>query len=208
MLRQMPWLPLAPLWSLALWAGASELGHLPSTLSLRQYLVYAGALAETPLFKPIDARFRSQVVAGKDPNVLALEGQILALKGKPNAAIRVLSRALELGNGDFAWRGRCEAFLGESYVKIGEAAVGCEHLRAAVSHGVLEAEETLAEATEDAGEASRHLYRAACLKPELFGRLAQLEMTKAKDLSNSQERKTAHTLAKEWSRLADTAAPY
>jgi tetratricopeptide (TPR) repeat protein len=201
---------MGPLWSLGLWAGAAELGHLPSLLSLRRYLLHSKALEELPLFKPAQALFRSHVVAAKDPNVLTLEGESLAIQGKPNAAIRVLTLALEIkGDQGFEWKGHCERLLGESYVKIGQKELGCEYLRAAVSKGYVMAELALAEATDDAEEAMKYTYRTACVNQELFGRVAHLELAGAEGSEKSSKpKREAEKWALEWSRLADPAANY
>lgn len=192
---------------MTLWTGASEMGHIPSTLSLRNHIDMANIPEDHPMVKPIEARFRAQVAKGKDPDALTLEGRFLEKQGKTADAIRMLERALQVDEGRFGWKADCEQCLGRLYVKTGQVEAGRKHLQVAAEYLVPEAEALLATITDDRREAIRHLYRAACMQPKFFANLAEQEMLDTVKRAEQGE-KVSDKWAIEWSRLADLSAKY
>lgn len=193
--------------SLALWIGASELGHIPSTLTARLNLRLADRQLKHPLLSPVQSRFRSLVAAGH-PQALAIQGIIAGDENKPHEAIRLIERALSLDRDGSVWRTGCHGTLGEAYLKVGRREEGLEHLEKALDQGMAQYGETFYKFVEDKEEAWRVLYRAACHKNNLFSRLADEEVLRAENTSDKQERAKAYKMASEWTRLADPNVSY
>lgn len=189
----------------ALWVGASELGHIPSTLTIRLTLRYRYGASEVshPFLKSSLSRFRALVTAG-NPSALAIEGMLYADKNDPAAAIRTIERALSLDRDGSVWRTGCHGVLGEMYVKVGRTEEGVKHLRMAVNEQHMpQYGEPLSKLVQDKDEAWALLYKAACVKPSLFAHLADAEVQRAESLSDKSGRDEAYKMASEWSRLAD-----
>lgn len=193
--------------AIGLWVGASEMGHVPSTLTLRLSFRNRDSQLGHPLLKPFEARFRSLVAAG-NPQALAIEGMLLADRDQPDAAIRLIERALSLDRDGSVWRTGCHGVLGETYVKVGRTTEGKKHLQMAIGQKMAQYGEPLSKLVEDKDEAWALLYEAACVRPSLFSHLADAEVLRAEQLSVKEERDEAYKMASEWSRLADPNAQY
>ncbi|KAF4121353.1 hypothetical protein GMORB2_2315 [Geosmithia morbida] len=121
----------------AMFSGASMLGCEASCVSLvRLIMADQRGVAFRPLFRPNVVRFRAIVRAGRNPFALATEGLWLLAQGKPNAAVRLVERALQIGGGDaFAWAAQCKLALGQARHALGEDGAALELLTAAAEAG-------------------------------------------------------------------------
>lgn len=194
--------------AVALWVGASELGHVPSTLTMRLNFRHTRAkqLAH-PLLRHVDNRFRA-LVAASHPQAVAIQGMLLADDGQTTAAIATIERALALDPDEAhaVWRTGCHGVLGEAYVKVGRTDEAKTHLNRAVGGRMARYAEPLAKLVDNEDEAWRLMFQAACVKPSLFSYLAEDELRRAEKLSSKDDRDMAHKMASEWSMLAELNA--
>ena len=183
----------------ALWASASEMGFRPATLSLARQLVRSGAYGRTPQLRRVEARFKALVSAGKDPDALTLEGELLFGQDRLDVTAATLKRALKLSEA-FEWRPYCELCLGKVYLKMGKVDEARQMLERLADEGLVEADIELGQMPGPEGE--QRIYTAACNgRRDMFTRLSELELDKGSHERSDRERRL---WAMEWSKLADS----
>ncbi|KAF7548137.1 hypothetical protein G7046_g8780 [Stylonectria norvegica] len=196
---------------LGLWSSASEMGYQPSTLSLARFLITGGVWGKISHLTKVEARFRNIVKAGKDPNALTAEGELLFAQGNYDAAIKLLERTRTLPSAAFEWKPYCLLCLGKAYAKTQRHAEAKEALTAALEAGCFEARAELGQLlrSSDVEKAEQYLYTAALHgKPELFRNLSEMAFESEANATDDDTRKNHQLWAMEWSRLADQKEPY
>lgn len=191
-----------------MWASASELGYVPSTLSLAQNLIMSGYYLALAQLGKAEARFQQLVARGRDPNALTVEGQWLFKQGRFEAAAVMFQRALKTGSSGFEWTLSCRLWLGRTLLKLGRTEEAAEVFKPLAEAGYNEADIELAKLlrTTDPDRAQQHMYVAGCRgSPEMFTFLSEmaLEEALATQATNKRSSKENRRWAVEWSRLAD-----
>lgn len=153
--------------AVALYSGASAMGCEASCVSIVSMLANSPTPAsayKAPLFKPTMSFFRDIVNKGENPYALTIEGLFLLKEKKPNATIRVLERAIQLGGPDFPWKASCWHDIGGAYVAIGDHCKAEEYYEMAASAGSRDAWHQLAHTADKTPEEQRDaLYKSGCL---------------------------------------------
>lgn len=206
--------PGADIWSMVLWASASELGYVLSTLSLVQNLVMSDMYMAIVQMRNVEARFQRLVAGGKDPDALTIEGQRLFKQGRLEPAVAMFQRALKAWSSDFELRWRCLLWQGKAYLKLGRTEEAMKMFEPLVEYGYVEAEVELAKLlrTTDPERARQLMYAAACKggSTDMFTFLSEmaLEEALATQTTNKRGSKESRRWAVEWSRLANLRADH
>jgi tetratricopeptide (TPR) repeat protein len=199
---------------MAMWAAASELNFTPATLSLISHLMSADMYGKSPYFAPAEARFKTIVRGGRDPNALTLEAQLLWDQRQYGGATKVFERALRLGEsgatGDegFPWKPRALAGLGMAHRKLGNNEKALECCREASRLGLPDADIYIGMLSTDASESQQHLFWAGCRNKDHFKYLAQLAMEKSEAATDAEAKKEHLRWAAEWTNLADKSVAF
>ena len=199
---------------MALFSGASALGCEASTVSVMSILKSSAErekVFDHPLFKPTVARFREIVTKGRNPYALAMEGQRLLLdQQKPQAAVRFLERAVQLGGPEFQWKPSCQYYIGLAYLKLKDEAKAHEYLEMAASLGYKDAWHQLAKGESKTDEDRQvTLYQSGLLGDlNAFHHLAcDFEMAANADGITNEQKKELSEFAMEAERLANPTSP-
>ncbi|KAM4054682.1 tetratricopeptide repeat domain-containing protein [Hirsutella rhossiliensis] len=200
-------------WSMVMWASASELGYVPSTISLARNLIMSDLYLAIAQMGKAEARFRQLVARGKDPNALMVEGQWLFKQGRFEAAVAMLQRALKAGSSGFEWKWTCLLWLGRAFLKLGRTEKATEVFEPLAEFGYVDANVELAKLlrTTDPDRAQQHMYIAGCRgSTEMFTFLSEmaLEAALATQATDTRSSKESRRWAVEWSRLANWRADY
>lgn len=198
---------------MALFSGASALGCEASTVSVISILTSSAErdkVFDHPLFKPTVARFREILTRGRNPYALAIEGQQLLDQQKPQAAVRFLERAMQLGGPEFQWRPSCQYYLGMAYLKVKDEAKASEYLEKAAELGYKDAWHQLAKDTSKTDENRQvTLYQSGLLGDlNAFHYLARdFEALAQADGVTNEQQKELLGFAMEADRLATPTSP-
>ncbi|PFH57936.1 hypothetical protein XA68_14361 [Ophiocordyceps unilateralis] len=190
--------------SVPLWACASNMGFVPSTISLAMQLVRGGTFGKHKAFQMIEARFKKLVIEGKDPNAMTVDGQLLFTQTRFTLAAAMLAKALRVGSSDFELKPSCQLYLAKTYLKLGRDVVAMDLFDQLAKIGVTEAHAELGRwlMTTDPNRARQHLYEAARGQPELYKDLFTISMKEAASASGKRNEDLLRW-ALEWWRLAD-----
>ena len=197
---------------LALWASASELGHVASTLSASRVLIESGNWGKSSNLKKVETRFKQIVSEGKDPNALVLQGELYYQEGKFEAASRIIQIALRLGSPTFEWKALGQRCLGNALTKLQRRPEAIKALEeAVVESGFVPAMGDLGQLLResDPERAEQLLYTATGHGDvKWFSHLSEMAIEKQLASSDDKASKEHQRWAMEWARLADPKASY
>lgn len=201
---------------------ASDLGSESSTLLLIRLLSQSSSsdrLSKTPLFVAALSRFRSILRKKQDPDVLTLQGLVLANEGDDGKALEFFSQAMQAGSPNpssgkqqnvrsprWGWEASCHIARARILLQQGRreeavaalrvAALELDHAQAYLKLATL--------LTEDSPERDQYLQKAAVSGiPEACQLLGESEVRMAEQPDQAKEEVREHRLwASEWFLLA------
>ena len=193
----------------AMFSGAAHLGCEVSTLSMARWIAIASFhdkdISKRPLFRPIMDLYKPYLDEGK-PMALYVEGEYLLRTGKPDAAIRLLTRAVQESDRTTPWWPAMCNSLGIAHSMNDEITVALRCWGDAVQQGSLDALKPLSRYTPDEKLRDDAMYKLACKGDiEALSDIAMFESRKASEdeFPTPGERRFQEKCASEWTKMAN-----